>query len=150
MLSANQFSWNFWSWVSLKRLNFIPMGLSYIAISAVCTVLSFVGLHWWTELSLVRLKSDGLISENYTSAGNISHVVDLLLGSSTAIALLANFVLNVFILLILVLKVSLLLHPGTCNICRLTWTLPETISSNWTLFFQVYYKKHVECYFYLP
>ncbi|PON56265.1 43kDa postsynaptic protein [Parasponia andersonii] len=80
------------------------MGLSYIAVSGLCTILSFAGLHLWTESSLIRLKSDGLISENYTSDGNIGHVVDLLLGSSMTVALLANFVLNVFILLVLFLK----------------------------------------------
>ncbi|XP_030488882.2 E3 ubiquitin protein ligase RIN2 [Cannabis sativa] len=80
------------------------MGSSYIAISALCTVLSFVSLHWWTESSLLSLKPDGLISDNNTSAGNTSHVVDLLLGSYTTVALLANFMLNVFVLLILLLK----------------------------------------------
>ncbi|EXC08935.1 hypothetical protein L484_003387 [Morus notabilis] len=80
------------------------MALNYIAISGLCTVLSFVGLQLWTESSLGQLKSDGLIPENSPSAGNVVHVVDLLLGSYTTIALLANFVLNVFILLVLFLK----------------------------------------------
>ncbi|KAL5569935.1 hypothetical protein UlMin_026510 [Ulmus minor] len=80
------------------------MGLSYIAVSGVCTVLSFVGLQLWTESSLVKLKSDGVIGESLTSAENFGHVVDLLLESYTTVALLANFVLNVFVLLVLLLK----------------------------------------------
>lgn len=89
------------------------MGLNYIAISSVWTVLSFVGLQLWTESSLVKLKSDGLISETVIHAGNVGHVVDLLLGSYATIALIANFVLNVFILLVLFFKVSLLLQSET-------------------------------------
>lgn len=88
------------------------MGLKYIAISSVWTVLSFVGLQLWTESSLVKLKSDGLIREAVIDAGNVGHVVDLLLGSYGTVALIANFVLNVFILLVLFLKVSLLLRPN--------------------------------------
>ncbi|XP_015877935.2 E3 ubiquitin protein ligase RIN2 isoform X1 [Ziziphus jujuba] len=80
------------------------MGLKYIAISSVWTVLSFVGLQLWTESSLVKLKSDGLIREAVIDAGNVGHVVDLLLGSYGTVALIANFVLNVFILLVLFLK----------------------------------------------
>lgn len=80
------------------------MALNYIAISGLCTVLSFVGLQLWTESSLGKLKSEGLVSENFPSAGNVGRVVDLLLGSYTTVALLANFVLNVFILLVLFLK----------------------------------------------
>lgn len=82
------------------------MGLRYIAVSSVWTVLSFVGLQLWTESSLVKLKSDGLIRESFIHAGNVGNVVDLLLGSYATVALIANFVLNVFILLVLLLKVS--------------------------------------------
>ncbi|KAF3433143.1 hypothetical protein FNV43_RR24245 [Rhamnella rubrinervis] len=80
------------------------MGLRYIAISSVWTVLSFVALQLWTESSLAKLKSDGLIRETYIHAGNVGHVVDLLLGSYATVALIANFVLNVFILLVLCVK----------------------------------------------
>ncbi|KAL6126967.1 hypothetical protein ACLB2K_075012 [Fragaria x ananassa] len=80
------------------------MGLRYIAISVVCTALSFAGLQFWTETSLVKLKSDGLLAENLIPAANVGHVVDLLLGSYATVALLANFVLNAFILLVLSLK----------------------------------------------
>nr|XP_017188917.2 E3 ubiquitin protein ligase RIN2 isoform X1 [Malus domestica]XP_017188918.2 E3 ubiquitin protein ligase RIN2 isoform X1 [Malus domestica]XP_017188919.2 E3 ubiquitin protein ligase RIN2 isoform X1 [Malus domestica] len=80
------------------------MGLRYIAISAACTAISFAGLQLWTETSLVKLKSDGLIEENLINAANFGHVFDLLLGSYTTVGLLANFVLNAFILLVLCLK----------------------------------------------
>ncbi|XP_034710376.1 E3 ubiquitin protein ligase RIN2-like [Vitis riparia] len=80
------------------------MGASYLLVSAACTVFSFVGLQWWTEQSLHRLKSDGLISDNYIHSGNASRVLDLLLSSHATIALLVNFALNIFVLLILCLK----------------------------------------------
>ena len=84
------------------------MGVRYIAVSAASTVLSFVFLQFWTELSLDNLKSDGLIAENYNHSENASRVIELLSGSYATIGLLSNFVLNVFVLLVLCLKVSLL------------------------------------------
>ncbi|KAM3730422.1 hypothetical protein ACB098_12G086400 [Castanea mollissima] len=80
------------------------MGVRYIAVSAVSTVLSFVFLQFWTELSLDNLKSDGLIAENYIHSENASRVIELLSGSYATIGLLTNFVLNVFVLLVLCLK----------------------------------------------
>jgi autocrine motility factor receptor len=82
------------------------MGVSYIAISAVCTALSFVGLQWWTEVSLDRLRSDGLIGENFINSENVNRARELLFSSYATIALLVNFVFNVFLLLNLCLKVS--------------------------------------------
>ncbi|XP_076910164.1 E3 ubiquitin protein ligase RIN2-like [Bidens hawaiensis] len=80
------------------------MGVSYLSISAACTVLSFIGLRYWTELSYVKLKSDGLMGENLLQPGLASHVMDLLLGSCTTFALVVNFALNAFMLIILTLK----------------------------------------------
>ncbi|GAV79119.1 CUE domain-containing protein/zf-RING_2 domain-containing protein [Cephalotus follicularis] len=80
------------------------MGVSYLAVSAVSTTISFVGLQLWTELSLGKFKSDGLIAENFGNLENASRALELLLGSYATVGLLANFVLNVFILLILCLK----------------------------------------------
>ncbi|XP_061981859.1 E3 ubiquitin protein ligase RIN2-like [Populus nigra] len=77
------------------------MGASYLAISAVCTVLSFSVL---TEVSLDILRSDGLIVENLTNFDNANHALELLFGSYATIALVVNFVFNVFILLNLCLK----------------------------------------------
>ncbi|KAF5480259.1 hypothetical protein F2P56_001022 [Juglans regia] len=80
------------------------MGVRYIAISVLSTMLSFVGLQFWMELTLDELKSDGLITENFIHSENASRVVELLFGSYAAIALLTTFVLNVFVLLVLCLK----------------------------------------------
>ncbi|KAK2975830.1 hypothetical protein RJ640_022847 [Escallonia rubra] len=90
--------------VSIQILHFIPMAVSYLLISVASTVLSFVGLQCWTELSLEKLNSDGLIAESYIHAGNAARVLELLLGSYSTIALLANFALNIFILINLCLK----------------------------------------------
>ncbi|KAF7836333.1 E3 ubiquitin protein ligase RIN2 [Senna tora] len=80
------------------------MAMRIVAISAVSTVLSFLGLQFCTEFSLDKLKSDGLFGKNFTHLDNASHVSELLLGSYTSIGLLANFMINVFILLNLCLK----------------------------------------------
>ncbi|KAG5249172.1 zinc finger family protein [Salix suchowensis] len=77
------------------------MGVSYLAISAVCTVLSFSVL---TEVSLDILRSDGLTGENLTNLGNANRAVELLFESYATIALVMNFVFNVFLLLNLCLK----------------------------------------------
>ncbi|KAK1421389.1 hypothetical protein QVD17_23687 [Tagetes erecta] len=81
-----------------------PMGVGYLSVSAVCTVLSFIGLQYWSELSYVKLKSDGLMGENLLHPGVANRVLELLLGSYTTCALLVNFVLNIFMLTILSLK----------------------------------------------
>ncbi|PWA88485.1 RPM1 interacting protein 2 [Artemisia annua] len=81
-----------------------PMGVCYLTISAVCTVLSFIGLQYGTELSYMKLKSDGLMGENLLQRGVATRVLELLLGSYTTFALVVNFVLNIFILTILALK----------------------------------------------
>ncbi|KAL3521422.1 hypothetical protein ACH5RR_019571 [Cinchona calisaya] len=80
------------------------MAVSYLSVSVVCTVLSFVGLQCWTAISLEQLKSDGLISDSVIISGDNSHALKLLLSSHTTIALAANFAINIFILLILCLK----------------------------------------------
>lgn len=82
-----------------------PMGVGYLTISAVCTVLSFIGLQYGTELSYMKLKSDGLMGENLLQRGVATRVLELLLSSHTTFALVVNFVLNIFILTILALKV---------------------------------------------
>ncbi|XP_004140081.1 E3 ubiquitin protein ligase RIN2 isoform X1 [Cucumis sativus] len=80
------------------------MGVSYIAISAACTALSFIGLQLWTELSIDNLRSEKIIGENPFKTENAAPVIDLLLSSYVTVGLLANFALNVFVLLILFLK----------------------------------------------
>ena len=61
-------------------------------------------------LPLEKLKFDGLIGETILNSGNASHALELLLGSYTTLALVANFALNVFGLLILSIKVIFMLH----------------------------------------
>lgn len=95
--------WKSWRLVLLKRLKPLLMAMRTIVILAVSTVLSFVGLQFCAEFSLDKLKSEILPHWN-----NGSHVSELLLGSYTTIGLLANFMINVFILLNLCIKVCLL------------------------------------------
>ncbi|KAL6004967.1 hypothetical protein ACLOJK_005526 [Asimina triloba] len=90
----------------LKELRVIQleMGVNYLAASAVCTVASLLGLQWWTDSALEKIKSDGLITDGNFHSGNANGVVELLLGSQVTVALVANFALNAFILIILSLK----------------------------------------------
>nr|KAJ0216106.1 hypothetical protein LSAT_V11C300125430 [Lactuca sativa] len=64
------------------------MGVGYLSISTGCIVLSFIGLQYWTKVSYVKLKSDGLMGENLLHPG----VANL--------PLVVNFVLNIFILIL--------------------------------------------------
>ncbi|XP_047325403.1 E3 ubiquitin protein ligase RIN2-like [Impatiens glandulifera] len=80
------------------------MGVRYLSFSAGSTLLSFVGLHYWITQLLQNLISDGLIRDESFDPRNIHHALELLLGSSTTIVLLANFGVNAFILLVLSLK----------------------------------------------
>ncbi|GFZ15199.1 RPM1 interacting protein 2 [Actinidia rufa] len=104
------------------------MGVSYLSISAVCTLLSYIGLQYWIQLSLQKLTSDGLIGEDSIEPGNAHHVLQLLLGSQATIALLANFALNVFILLILGLKLCKLCFKDGFMVKKVTIT--RLIQSN--------------------
>ncbi|XP_010555618.1 PREDICTED: E3 ubiquitin protein ligase RIN2-like [Tarenaya hassleriana] len=79
------------------------MGIRYLPISVASTALSFVGLQAWAELSLNKLRADGLIGRNI-SLGDSERALEFLLGSFGTIALLANFALNVYFLLVLSLK----------------------------------------------
>lgn len=81
------------------------MAINALHVSLLCTVLSFVGLQWWTSTLLGRIKADGLIDEGKDD--DAGHLLELLLGSHATIALLLNFVVNVFALAVLCLKVTL-------------------------------------------
>ncbi|XP_020223673.1 E3 ubiquitin protein ligase RIN2 [Cajanus cajan] len=80
------------------------MALRLIAISAVSTILSFVGLQLCTDFSWDKLKSDGLIGWNLIQLDNASHDTELAMGLYTTIGLLVNCMINLFILLNLCLK----------------------------------------------
>lgn len=91
--------------VWVKRLVLLlEMGASYLVISAASTILSFVGLQFWTEFSLDKLQTDGLVVENVIHLESANRVLELLLRSYATVSLLANFVLNVFVLINLCLK----------------------------------------------
>lgn len=83
-----------------------PMGVRYLPISVFSTALSFYVLQLWTEFSLDKLQTDGFISEKFIHTENVNRALELLLGSYSTVVLLANFMANVFVLLILSLKVS--------------------------------------------
>lgn len=112
------------------------MALRVIAISAVSTVLSFVGLQFCTDLSLDKLTSDRLIGWNLIHLDNASQDIELPLGLYTTIGLLVNCMINVFILLNLCLKVSLwsfppqkkrgesLLYSAVVTNIRNSWIVP--------------------------
>lgn len=80
------------------------MGVNFLAISAVCTVVSLIGLQCWTEISLEKFKVDGLNSRNTLYTENANHILELILHSHTTITLLVLSAVNVFVLLILALK----------------------------------------------
>ncbi|CAL0301767.1 unnamed protein product [Lupinus luteus] len=80
------------------------MALRFITISAISTVLSFVGLQFCANFSLDTLKSDGLLGWDVMQLDNANHDTNLPLGLFTTVGLLANCTINLFILLNLCLK----------------------------------------------
>ncbi|KAL9240382.1 hypothetical protein vseg_014608 [Gypsophila vaccaria] len=82
------------------------MGVNYLAISAVCTVVSFIGLQCWTEISLDKFKSDGLIGRETLYSENAYRVVELLLHSHGTVTLLVICVINSLALVTLCLKTA--------------------------------------------
>ncbi|KAL7614389.1 hypothetical protein Lser_V15G09212 [Lactuca serriola] len=78
------------------------MKMMRLFISAVCTVLSFLGLQFWTELSNVKLNSDGLImGEHYVHFCVAKCAVE---NPYITTALVLNFILNVYTLIFISLK----------------------------------------------
>ncbi|CAH1438892.1 unnamed protein product [Lactuca virosa] len=78
------------------------MEVMRLFISAVCTVLSFLGLQFWTELSNVKLHSDGLIiGEHYVHFCVAKCAVE---NPYITTALVLNFILNVYALIFISLK----------------------------------------------
>ena len=77
-------------------------------VAAFSTVASFVGLQWWVFSLVDGIKADGLIDGDDIHSENARRVLELVLGSNVTVALLVNFVLNVFALVVLCLKVKFL------------------------------------------
>lgn len=65
---------------------------------------SLVGLQWWVFSLVDGIKSDGLIDGGEINSGNARRALELVLGSNVTVALLVNFVLNVYALVVLGLK----------------------------------------------
>ncbi|KAK9665671.1 hypothetical protein RND81_14G127800 [Saponaria officinalis] len=80
------------------------MGVSYLVVSAVCTVVSFIGLRCWTEISLEKFKLGGLIGRDTLYIENASRIFELLLRSHATLTLVAISVINAFLLFSLCLK----------------------------------------------
>ncbi|CAN1265359.1 E3 ubiquitin protein ligase RIN2 [Linum perenne] len=80
------------------------MGVSYLAVSAVSTAFSFVGLQYQAGFALDKLRVDRLVGENFVSLENANNALGQLLDSYATAGLLANFLFNVFILINLCLK----------------------------------------------
>ncbi|KAJ8448614.1 hypothetical protein Cgig2_010501 [Carnegiea gigantea] len=80
------------------------MGVNFLVISAVCTVISLIGMQCWTEISLEKFKVDRQLSTNTLYTDNANHIIELLLRSHTTITLLVLCVVNVLVLLIVSLK----------------------------------------------
>lgn len=85
------------------------MGVNFLSVSVVSTVMSLAGLQYWTGASLEKYKSEGLVFEEL-NLENATRASELISGSYTSLVLVASVALNVFILIILGLKVSFSLH----------------------------------------
>ncbi|XP_042053500.1 E3 ubiquitin protein ligase RIN2-like [Salvia splendens] len=80
------------------------MGVNFLSVSAVCTILSVVGVQYLTEISLAKHQSDVLIVNNIINSENATHTLELLFGSYTTLMLVSSLAFNVTIFLILGLK----------------------------------------------
>lgn len=82
------------------------MGVNFLSVSVVCTILSLVGVQYWTEISLQKHQSDVLIVNDLINSENATHTLELLFGSYTTLLLVSSLAFNVIILVILGLKVG--------------------------------------------
>ncbi|KZV41418.1 hypothetical protein F511_12146 [Dorcoceras hygrometricum] len=80
------------------------MGVKLLSVSIVCTFLSIAGLQYWTDVSMEKYKSDSLIINDLINSENATSALELLLGSYTTLVLVASFAINLFITVILGLK----------------------------------------------
>ena len=70
-------------------------------VAAFSTVASFVGVQWWVFSLIDGIKADELIDGGEIHSGNARRALELVPGSNVSLALLVNFVLNVFTLVVL-------------------------------------------------
>lgn len=90
----------------MEDLYIFPMGLKLLSVSVVCTFLSIVGLQYWMDVSVEKYKSDSLIVNDLINSENASSALELLLGSYATLMLVASFALNLFITVMVGLKVT--------------------------------------------
>ncbi|KMZ72031.1 E3 ubiquitin protein ligase RIN2 [Zostera marina] len=69
----------------------------YLRVSAMFTLLSFLALCWWMSRLLDKFKLDDLIDKN-------THFLNILWDSHVTIALCVNYLVNVFVLVLIFLK----------------------------------------------
>lgn len=84
------------------------MTVNYLYLSGFSTAAGFVLLQLWTVSSLEGMKADGLIGGEAGggSLESAGRALELLLSSHVTVILLVNFVINVYFLLVLLLKVA--------------------------------------------
>lgn len=95
------------------------MGVRVLSVSAVCTLLSLGFLHFGTRQFLHNLIDDRLIGPDFVETGNFRNAWKLLLSSKTMIVLCANFIINVFILLLVALKAIFFVELNTSETRKL-------------------------------
>ncbi|WOL05651.1 hypothetical protein Cni_G14380 [Canna indica] len=83
------------------------MAVNCLYISAFSTVVGLVVLQWWAFSSVDEMKADGLIAGGNDARGSsesAGRALELLLSSRVTMALLVNLVINVYVLVVLLLK----------------------------------------------
>ncbi|XP_074581638.1 E3 ubiquitin protein ligase RIN2-like [Curcuma longa] len=82
------------------------MAVNYLYLSVFSTASGLVLLQWWTVFSLEGMKADGPIGEEGGSGSLVGAggSLELLLNSRVTVVLLVNFVINVYFLVVSLLK----------------------------------------------
>lgn len=86
------------------------MGVNFLSVSAVCTILSLVGVQYWGKFSLEKHQPDVLIVNDLINSENATRAIEHLFSSYTTLLLVSSLAFNVIILVILGLKVSFFLQ----------------------------------------
>ncbi|OWM79455.1 E3 ubiquitin protein ligase RIN2-like [Punica granatum] len=98
------------------------MGASYftsLSVSGICTVISFVGLQWWTQWPFYDLIPAEVVTEYIAQSEKANHAIELISSSYTTLLLLANFALSAFGLLLLCLKTVFFVELSSSEIRKL-------------------------------
>lgn len=86
---------------------FVWMAVNYLYLSVFSTAVGLILLQWWTVSSLEGMKADGPIGEEGGGGSSVGagRGLELLLNSRVTVVLLVNFVMNVYFLVVSLLKV---------------------------------------------